>query len=342
MTHILLVYNQPVLAADHPETDSETEILYTVEHVENSLAEAGYKVSKLAIGRDPSPLLPGLEKLKPDAVFNLFEGLPDLPDSEACLAGMLDWVNVPYTGSGPLTLRVARDKPYAKLALLGAGLPTPAFVCVRAPDDPALREKTLRMGAEPMRWPVIAKPADQDASVGIDQGSVVTSMKALRQRVEELHARFGCNVLVEEYIDGRELTVGVIEVPRRMALPPSEFVFERSEGIWPIVTYAAKWTVDSADFLRTPYAEVADVPTDWAERLKVLAQHAFDVMGLRDYGRVDFRVTASGELFILEVNPNPDLSPMAGLAGVLAAEGLEYAHFVCSLADRACSRGGRV
>lgn len=339
MTHVLVLYNQPLLPPDHPETDSETEVLFTVEQVASSLETSGFAVSRAAVGRDPNVVANHVRRLGPDVVFNLFEGIPpsddgDHGDTEACVVGLLDWLGVPCTGSSARTLALARDKPTSKLLLRGAGLPTPGFLSVTSADDPRLNDPALR-------WPVIVKLADQDASVGIDQGSVVTDSRGLRQRVAQLTARFPGAILVEEYIAGRELTVGVVEVPALggvRSLPPSEFEFDVPDGEWPIVTYDAKWKVRSADYERTPYREVACVDDLLAQRLGELAMNCYRVMELRDYGRVDFRVTARGEPFVLEVNPNPDLSPTAGFAGVLNAVGLSYADLVVGLVERAVNR----
>jgi D-alanine-D-alanine ligase len=237
-------------------------------------------------------------------------------------------------------LTLARDKPVTRLMLHAAGLPTPEGLAVERPDEPPLQDGGLHsiLAGRPLRWPLIVKPACQDGSVGIDQGSVVTTAEALRRRVAVVHEQFGPPVLIEEYIAGRELTVGVIEVPERLALPPAEFEFRPQPGHWPIVTYDTKWREDSPDAHRASYREVADVPAELSRHLSELAVKAFGVLGLRDYGRIDFRVTEAGEPFILEANPNPDLNPIAGLAGVLQAVGLTYDDFLIRLAERALSR----
>src|SRR5262249_52542112 len=154
-----------VLAAEHPDADSEHEILYTVDAVEQHLREASYDVGRLGVQRDPTTLLSGLTRLRPDVVFNLFEGLADHYDTEAHVAGILDWLKVPFTGSPYQTLCLARTKHVTKRLLQGAGLPTPAFFTVNE----------LPMAESTLEWPVIVKPAAQDASVGLDQGSVVTN-----------------------------------------------------------------------------------------------------------------------------------------------------------------------
>src|SRR5262249_28574892 len=123
--HILVLFNQPLLPEDHPEAESEQEVLYTVEVVSSALASVGFRVSRAGVGLDAEDLICQVHRHQPDAVFNLFEGIPGKIDSEATAAGLLDWLGVAYTGSGPRALTLARDKPITRIMLHGAGLPTP-------------------------------------------------------------------------------------------------------------------------------------------------------------------------------------------------------------------------
>jgi D-alanine-D-alanine ligase len=163
----------------------------------------------------------------------------------------------------------------------------------------------------------------------------------LEERVAALLGRYGPPVLVEEFIDGRELIVGLIEGPGLQPLPVAEIVFEdRKAGCWPIVTYAAKWDPESREYQATPPRYPADIPAELAGRLGELAVRTFRLLGCRDYGRVDFRVSGAGEPYVLEVNPNPDFSPDAGLAGGLKAAGLRHAWFTARLVENALARRG--
>src|SRR5579871_1628389 len=141
---------------------------------------------RLGVCRDPNKLVAGLRRERPDVVFNLFEGLADHSETEAHAAGILDWLGLPYTGSPYLTLCLARNKHLTKHLLHGAGLPTPAFQVVEE-----LPVAECRLG-----WPVIVKPATQDASVGLDQSSVVTDQDSLEARVAFLLENYGPPVLV--------------------------------------------------------------------------------------------------------------------------------------------------
>jgi D-alanine-D-alanine ligase len=188
---------------------------------------------------------------------------------------------------------------------------------------------------------VIIKPAQEDASVGLDQGSVVVDMPALNDRVSSMLKTYGPPVLVEEFIDGRELNVSMIEAPKLRILPVSEVLFVRDgPGFWPIVTYDAKWRPGSRDYEATPPQYPADVEPNLAKTLGKIARRAFRLLGCRDYARCDFRVRPSGEPYLLEVNPNPDFNDLAGLAGSLKSAGLTHAEFTNNLVKMALLRGG--
>ncbi len=327
---VLVLYNEPVLPADHPDADSEHEVLFTVDVVAGHLGDAGFEVSRLGVSRDPATLLSGLRRAKPDVVFNLFEGLADQYGTEAHAAGLLEWLGLPYTGCPFHTLCLARDKPWTKQLLRGAGLPTADFFVVEeGPVEDC-----------PIEWPAIVKPGMQDASIGLDQSSVVTDLERLNERVAFLLDAYGPPVLVEEFIRGREFNVGLIESPELRALPVSEIVFvDQGPGYWPIVTYDAKWKPGSRDYEATPAKYPAEVTPRLGRRLHALAKEAFRLLGCRDYARVDFRVRPNGKPCVLEVNPNPDFSPTAGLAGGLISAGLTHAQFTVELVHAALARG---
>jgi D-alanine-D-alanine ligase len=331
-TRVAILYNDPVLPIDHPDAESEHEIVDTALEVEKILDAAGYAVKRLCASRDPASLAAVLQAKRPDVVFNLFEGTADQAGTEAVVAGLLEWLDIPFTGSPSPCLGLARAKHLTKTLLLGAGLPTADFIVVdRGP-----------VVSCPIPWPVIVKPAAQDASVGLDQGSVVQDLELLNLRIEQLLKAYGPPVLVEQFIPGREFNVGVIEAPEITALPISEIQFiDKDPAYWSIVTYDAKWAPGSRDYEATPPVYPARVTPRLKERLENLAREAFLLLGCRDYARVDFRVKTGGKPYILEVNPNPDFSPMAGFAGGLKSAGIIHADFTVELVRRALARGAR-
>jgi D-alanine-D-alanine ligase len=330
LAKVLILYNQPVLPEDHRDAVSEHEILYTVEVVSHHLAEAGYRVVRLGVNYSPDALLAGLRRQRPDVVFNLFEGTADHGQTEAYAAGLLQWLGLPFTGSPFDTLCLARNKHLTKSLLRGAGLPTPDFLVVEALPVPPCE----------LTWPVIVKPATQDASVGLDQGSVVTTQEALEARVAWMLEHYGPPVLVEEFIRGREFNVAVIDAPELRPLPISEISFIEKEGFWPIVTFDAKWNPGTHDYEATPTHYPAEVSPRLADRLNALALKAFRLLGCRDYARLDFRVRPNGRPYLLEVNPNPDFCPSAGFTHNLELAGVSHAQFTVELVQAALRRRG--
>jgi D-alanine-D-alanine ligase len=332
---ILILHNEPVLPPGHPDAVSERDILEAVEIVDGILVAAGFRVSHLGVGRDLDDLLHGLRKRRPAAVFNLFEGLADCPFTETVVAGVLDWLDVPFTGAPAEALALARDKSRSKTLMQGAGLPTAPFFTVDQLPCPKC----------PLTWPVFVKPADQDASVGINQDSVVTNQRDLARRVAYVLEHYG-PALVEQFIPGREFHISIAEGAadkrgQRLAyvLPLAEIVF-KDPALWPIYSYDAKWAKASHEYAATPQESPIIVPEPLAERLADIARRAHRLLSCRDYSRVDVRVTAEGDPFILEVNPNPFINSMAWTHG-LEAIGYSHDQFVVDLALAALSRRKR-
>ena len=327
---ILVLYNHPILPPDHPDAESERSVVDVAEDVAEVLRGAGFRTSLLGLQEDPVQLVNEIRRLKPAAVFNLHEGSIYDGETETYVAGVMEWLQVPFTGSPARTLTLAHAKHLTKRMLLGAGLPTPDFFVV---DRLPLPRRTSD-------WPVIVKPAQQDASVGLDQESVVTNQKQLERRVAYILEEYGPPVLVEEFIGGRELNIALIEDPELRPLPASEILFQQGPGHWPILTYAGKWHADSPEFIQTPPNCPADISPRLARRVAKLATEAYHLLGCRDYARVDFRVRPSGQPTILEVNPNPDISDEAGFCRCLTAGGITREEFIVQVVRAAVARSG--
>jgi len=324
---ILVIYNQPELPSDHPDALSEHSIVDVAQTVHAILTKAGLEAHIAGIGSQPTALLAALDRYKPAAIFNLFEGTHWHGQTESYVAGILDWLGISFTGAPFETLTLARQKPTTKFLLRGAGLPTPDFFVATQLPIPACH----------LRWPVIVKPALFDASIGIDQDSVATNAEQLNRRVTYVLENYG-HALVEELILGREFNVALIEDPGLRYMPPSEIQFNNVPGFWPILTYDGKWHPDTTDYDHTPPKFPADISPEMAELLGGLGTRAFRLLGCRDYARVDFRVRDNGEPFILEVNPNPEISEVAGFARCLQSAGIGHAEFVVQLARNALQR----
>jgi D-alanine-D-alanine ligase len=325
---VLILYNQPLLPEGHPDFDSEHTIVGIAESMTDILQDAGFRIRRLGLDHDPTALWTELKRRKPDVVFNLFEGNLADTETESYVAGLLQWSGVAFTGSPMPALVLARDKTRAKLLLRGAGLPTAPFIAVDQLPVPCCD----------LEWPVIAKPARQDASVGLAQDSVCTDQEQLDRRVRYLLETYG-PVLVEEYISGREFNVAILELPDLQFLPPAEIIFPAEKpGQWAILTYDGKWTPGSAEYDTTPPKFPADISQATARKLGAIAMAAYRQIGCRDYARVDLRMKANGRPYILEVNPNPEISPTAGFAGCLGAARIAHRDFIVRLVEQALAR----
>lgn len=334
---VLVLYNEPVLPVDHPDAGSEHDILDTVADTFKILKAAGFDVTKLGVNYDPQPLLYTLSRKRPDAVFNLFEGIATQTGTEVSAAALLEWLNVPFTGCPSPCLALGRDKVRTKYILSAAGIPTPEFAVVDALPVPRWRRG----------WPAIVKPAYQDASVGIDQNSVVTTQKQLEERVKFVLATYGPPVLVERFIFGREFHVNIVEeraapagTPPRV-LPLCEIAFTSDKpGCWPVYTFTAKWNEQSDEYKTAPVRAPVEIPPDDFARLSLIAQRAFRTLQCRDYARIDVRMDDRGQFYVLEMNPNPYLNSLALVNG-LNHIGLCHEWLLVEMTLAAMARGGK-
>jgi D-alanine-D-alanine ligase len=312
------------------ERRSQDAILGVASAVELALRARGAEVAAIALDADPTALLGRLGKERFDLVVNLCESLGGDARGEMLVPGLLDLAGVSYTGSGPLALALALHKSKAKDLLRGCEVVTPASALVVTPAEAEALEFPL---------PAIVKPAHEDASIGIDRHSVVQDRASLVQVCRRVLDRHRQPALVEQYVDGRELNVALLGNPPE-ALPISEIDFTRVEPGCPhIVTYAAKWDESSTEYLATPPVRCT-LPPELEQRVIRTARAAFVALDCRDYGRVDIRLSREGMPYVIEVNPNCDLSPEAGYARAAAAAGLGYEDLVWRLVEVARERTG--
>jgi D-alanine-D-alanine ligase len=271
-----------------------------------------------------------LARVEADLVFNLTEAYAGDDSKEAHVAAFLDLLELPYTGAGPRALFLAQDKALAKKVFTFHGIRTPNFAS-------SYRGKVDHI--DDLRFPMIVKPGSEDGSVGIDAGSVVKSAKELMERVALLHERFDSPALIEEFIEGREIYVGVLGSDKPEALPPVELDLSKlPKGMPRIAGKEVKWEKGTQAYDAT-HADVArDLPDEMVSRIQETALATYGALGLRDYGRIDLRVAPGGEIYVIEANPNPWLAPEAELAMAAAAAGRDYPRLIGEIADRALSR----
>jgi D-alanine-D-alanine ligase len=339
MRRVAILYNEPVLPQDHPDYASEAGVLESVEAFAAALGKANYEVMLLGIGPSLARLVDRLTYERPDVVVNFCEGFAGHSAGEAHVTGLLELLGLLYTGSSPECLTLVRNKVRAKQVLIGVGIPTADYWVVPHEADLELLPFAHKLREQLSAGKLFVKPAAEDASLGIDERSVVADWCGLTVKVSDVQNRYG-DALIERYLDGREFNVGVIGFGEPRTLPIAEIEFDNgSEFTMPIVTYSGKWRDQSAAFRGTPVRCPAQVDDALAVRLREVALAAVAATGCRDYARVDCRVTANGCVNVLEVNANPDLGPSAGFARALAAEGMTYDEFVLRLVEVALERG---
>jgi len=305
------------------EIREDMDLAVSAKAVADALRTGGYDASPLVFGKDPGELVAALRASGADIVFNLSECPQLSPEKELHACALLELLRLPYTGNGPLTLGLCNSKVLTKQLLVANGIPTPRFRLLASgpEEDPGLS------------YPLVVKPANEDGSAGITEDSLVTDLAGLRRQVKWLKESFRQDSLVEEYAGGREFNLGVLgngtgADPHR-SLPPAELVYRNPR--WRLCTYESKW-----DATHPSYSEIAPVcpaqaSPETVSRLTEIALRCAKIFRIEGYARVDFRANGEGELFVLEVNPNPDISPDAGMARAARAAGLSYADLILEI-----------
>ena len=306
---------------------SDNEIAETAGHVKKALEEE-YEAIPVRIRGD---VILHIKKDSFDFVFNLCEGVEGNVKGESWVPAILDLIGIPYTGSDSLTLGLCLDKIKTKQLLFANNIPTPRYQIFRDLSQ-TLNPK--------LGFPLIVKPANEDASVGITVDSVVEDRSSLFKMVEFILKNYRQPALVEEYIDGRELNVAILGNGNSLeVLPISEIRFDFDKKIPKILSYDAKWIPESEMFKKTvgvcPPAE--KLPDAVEERIKKLAVAAYNITQCRDYARVDFRL--NGNLpYVLEVNPNPGINKDSGFVRSAIVSGLSYDELIRKILSLAMKR----
>lgn len=327
--HILIAYNEAIRKSDHDlDYISEAAVKDEADIVYQVILKSGHVPIYLPV-KNLDQVLSKIEQIDPDLIFNLCEGFQGRTHHEMFISGVWELLNIPYTGNSPLTLGIAQDKVLSKRLFEAQGIPTPKFhVYSETPQ------------ATVLQYPLIAKPSREDASLGISHGdAIIHNVDDLKNRVTELLKKYQQPILVEQFIQGREFNISVLgnDPPRVIAI--SEISFAALDAETPHITsYEAKWLPDHPLFQKTPAICPAQISSDLKKQLEAVALQVYDVLNGRDYGRVDTRVDAEGNIFVLEYNPNPDISPDAGFVKALKAAGIKYKEFVELLIYEALKR----
>jgi len=338
---ILLCYNAPVsiyqvYSGKPKEFDgsvddmSESGFVNELGVLVASLKKYFTRVETLAVTRNIGESIKKINLINPDAIFNLVESVEGNAAFEAFHAGIFDLIDIPYTGNFPQALGNCLNKTFAKQVLLANGIKTPGSLTYT--PHSRISEKKFSL-----QFPVITKLAKEDASIGISEHSVVSSFENLKNQVTFLTSTYKQDVIVEEYIAGREFNVAVLG---NRALPISEIDFSGLPDHLPkIVTYEGKWISDSMYYRHTNPKCPAELSEQQRKNIEATALAAFNAMECRDYARVDIRLDKNNIPYVIEVNPNPDISTDSGFARAAKASGLHYEEMLFSIITLALHRG---
>jgi len=303
--------------------------------VARALVKQGHDVKLLGFKDDLHALVDGLHAhADVDVVFNLAERFGDSSAQDSAVAGLLEMLKMPYTGASAAGLILARDKALTKMVFAYHGLRIPHFMVCR-------RGAAVQRPSD-VRFPLIVKPLDEDASVGIAKVSVVHDDQALADRVAFIHDKIETDAIVEEFIAGREIYVGVMGNDPPQPLPPIEMTFgDDVDEAGRIATFKVKWSMKYRQSQNINNRIAKDLPKEMQEKLADVAVRAYTAAGLRDYGRIDVRLAHDGEVYIVEANPNPFLADGEDLAWAAEEAGHQYPQFIERIAEMGMKRRRR-
>ena len=268
-----------------------------VDDVESLLKELNHKVSRIELNKN---LYSELRKEKPDIVFNLCDSFEGPSTLEPSIPALLEILKVPYTGSGMFALSLCLNKARTKEILTYHNIPNARFQLFRDKNEKLKKE---------LKFPLIVKPNTEDASIGIKRGCVVNNEKELRKKIEEVIEEYKQDVIVEEFIEGREFDVCVIGNEKPVVLPISETVYKNYEkDEIKVCDYEAKWVKEDKHFNDVSSDYPAKIPKKTAGKIEECAKKAYLLLGCKGHGRIEIRLKGSTH-YIIEVNPNPDLAP---------------------------------
>jgi D-alanine-D-alanine ligase len=342
---VAVVFDTPYSGWDHAQHQAqmerevaawkvdEPEMEYQIAH---ALQERGHEVRLLGVRDDLQYLVRCLDEWKPDLVFNGAEAFRGNETLEYLLPALLEAEGYRYTGAPPLALQMTRDKAISKKVLAYFGIQVPGFVTYR------LHEKVEQHPG--IRFPLFVKPLQTDGSAGIAQASLVQDMAALADRVAFIQDRFGQGAIAEEFVEGRELYVSVLGNDESLEiLPIIEMVFDKSKTRPEerIATQFAKWDEGYRDRKGIRNVIARPLSKSVRERIYETCRTAYRALWLRDYARLDLRLSPDGQIWVIEANANPFISYGHDMANAAAKAGMEYYDFVQRIVDAAKARYDR-
>jgi D-alanine-D-alanine ligase len=326
---VLALMDKDLVPPDEPgDANLETVEWKTEFHVVQALRALGHEVRCLGVGTDLGVIRTAIEDFRPDVVFNLLEDFKDVPIYDQNVVAYLELLDVPYTGCNSRGLMLARDKAITKKILSFHRIPVPEFHVFRM-GQAIVRPKRLA-------FPLIVKSLTKEGSAGISKLSVVDSDQKLKERVLLVHKRQHTDAIVERYVDGRELYVGVMGTRRVQVLPVWEMVFENlSEETPRIATERVKWDPAYQKKHGIDTAVAKDLPEATLTQIQNLCRRVYRTLELSGYARIDLRLNPEGKLYVLEANPNPQIADGEDLAASAQHAGISYRALIQRLVNLA-------
>ncbi|MEZ5487006.1 MAG: hypothetical protein R3E75_05120 [Steroidobacteraceae bacterium] len=316
---MLVVVHASLVPPDSLEgfSDKQIDEWRTEYDVISTLRGMGHEVRCLGVLDSLSDLRTSIADWKPDVVFNLLEEFNGIVTYDQHVVAFLELMQQPYTGCNPRGLLLSRDKPLSKQLLSYHRIPTPQFAVLRRGVKLLLPRK--------LKYPLFVKSTSEDASLGIAQASVVDDPQRLRERVEFVHQQLGSDALVEEYIEGQELYVGVLGNERLRRLPVWQMKFgSMPESLPAIATRKVKWDRRYQQKYGISTEAANDLPPAVLAQLDRMSRRIYRTLGLSGYARMDFRVNAAGQVFVLEANANPNIASAEDFAQSALSSGIGY------------------
>jgi D-alanine-D-alanine ligase len=296
--------------------------------VMESLLRLGHSVETLAVFDNVTHIVEKLKTCVPDVVFNLSESFHHNRAHEPNIPALLELMKVRYTGSGPDALLLCKDKAITKKVLAYHHVRVPGFV-VSHRTSPLRRLKRFS-------FPAFVKPRYEESSDGISKASFARDEHEAIERAQFIHQKFDCDVLIEEYIEGRELYIGVLGSRRLTVLPPREVFFDNIPADVPkFATYHSKWNDAYREKWGITNGAARELPPEVEKDLRKLARNVYGWLKIRGCGRLDVRLTPKGELFVIEANPNPSLAQDEDFAQSAAAAGMNYDVLITAILELA-------
>lgn len=315
--------------------DFHNEEWRTEQYVLSTLRAMGHEPQILGVRSDLGLIRARVEEFKPDIVFNLLEEFHDQPLYDQNVVSYLELIPVAYTGCNPRGMILSRDKALARKVLMYHRIPGPDFAVFH-------RGRAVRRPKK-LGFPLFIKSQIEEASLGISLSSIVDNEKDFQERVGFMHSKHCTDVIAEEYIEGRELYVGLIGDERLSIFPIWELIFEKMpEGAPRIATRRVKWDAKYQKKHGITCREASDLNPELRARIENVCRRTYRALGMSGYARIDLRLKESGEVFVIEANANPEIAKGEDFADSALQAGLSYEALLQKILNIGLRRAGRL